>query len=262
MAYLDGELPVRDRSAVESHLGGCRPCQSDLDDLRGMAAEFTTAIGLADGAIPMLKARARLQPHVAAGHRPAVAARMGASGLLKAAAVVLLVAGAGSAAIPGTPLNRLVGSMLDPDSTPVASDAADAPFAGELSEPVIAAPPTEEQRLPGAEFGVQPVAGQGRVSIHGPAEGATIAVRLVDSTRLVRVAAIRADDTRFESGEGYVEVFGNTTGLIVEVPRNLASMTVEVDGRLYFVKDGDQTRAVGPGSAAGPDEFVFQARSR
>lgn len=261
MAYLDGELPVRDRSIIEAHLGDCRPCRSEFDELQGMAAEFASAIGLADGAIPMLRARARLQPRIAAGQRPAAVVRTGASGLLKAAAVVLLIAGAGSAAIPGTPLNRLVGSMLD--RTPAAGTPdAQVPVVGELADPVLATPPAAEQRLPGAEFGLPPVAGQGRVSINAPTAGATIAVRLVDTTRLIRVAALSADETRFESGEGYVQVFGNTTGVIVEVPRNLASVTVEVDGRLYFVKDGAQTRVVGPGSESAPGEFVFQAHSR
>lgn len=264
MAYLDGELPGEERYVVESHLGGCAPCTSELDELRFMATEFSAALALTEAPVPMLRARARLQPHLADADRSATVTRTGrrmaTAPLLKAAAIVLLLAGAASAAIPGTPLRRLVESIAEHAATLVSGPEAP-PAVVDSAEPVVATPPAVEQRQPGNEVGMEPLGGRARVSINGPVAGATIAVRLYDGD-VVRVTAISADDTRFEYGSGYVDVFDNTTGLIVEVPRGLAAMTVEVDGRLYFAKDGDTTRAPGPGAQNRPDEFIFQAHSR
>ena len=263
MAYLDGAIPGEERYAIESHVRECGPCTAELDELRGLSDEFSAAIALTDVAPPMLRARARLQPHLAGSSRPAAAERTGrrmaTASLLKAAAIVLLLAGAASAAIPDSPLRRLVESIAERAATLVSGP--DAPVVVESPDPVVATPPAVEQRQPGNEWGVAPLSGRARVSIHEPVSGATIAVRLVDEDR-VRVTAISADDTRVESGTGYIDVFENTTGLIIEVPRDLASMTVEVDGRLYFVKDGDRTRTPGPGARNRLDEFVFQAHSR
>jgi hypothetical protein len=229
-----------------------------------MSSTFASAMALTDVASPMLRARARLEPHIAAPAAAGLAARTRRApipaGLLKAAAIVLLVAGAASAAIPGTPLRRLVETIAERAATLV-TDAPSATIV-DLPDPVLAVPPVVEQRQPGNELMVVPVAGRARVSIHSPVQGATIAVRLVDSATSVRVMALSADETRFQTGAGYIDVFENTAGLVVEVPRDLESMTVVVDGRVYFVKDGDQTRLLGPGAETRPDEFVFQAHSR
>lgn len=261
MAYLDGEMPVRDRTAIESHIGECRPCEAELTELRSMSSTFASAMALSDVVSPMLRARARLEPHIPAaagvGARPRRAPIP--AGLLKAAAIVLLVAGAASAAIPGTPLRRLVETIAERAATLV-SDAPSATIV-DVPDPVLAVPPVVEQRQPGNELMVVPVGGRARVSIHSPVQGATIAVRLVDSATSVRVVALGADETRFQTGAGYIDVFENTAGLVVEVPRDLESMTVIVDGRVYFVRDGEQTRLLGPGAETRPDEFVFQAHS-
>jgi anti-sigma factor RsiW len=263
MAYLDGAIPGEERYAIESHIDACDPCTTELDELRGMSDEFSAAVALTDVAPPMLRARARLQPYLVGSTRPAPAARTGrrmaTAPLLKAAAIVLLLAGAASAAIPDSPLRRLVESIAERAAALVSGP--DAPVVVESPDPVVATPPAAEQRQPGNEWGVAPLAGGARVTIHEPVSGATIAVRLVDEDR-VRVTAISADDTRVVTGTGYMDVFENTTGLIIEVPRDLDSMTVEVDGRLYFVKDGDRTRTPGPGALNRPDEFVFQAHTR
>jgi hypothetical protein len=262
MTLLDGEIPAGERYVIESHIGECGTCTAELDELRSMASEFSAALAMTDSAAPVLRARARLQPHVAESKHAAAARthrHMPAAALLKAAAIVLLVAGAASAAIPGTPLRRLIESIAERAATLISGP--EAPAVVESPEPVFATPPAVEQRQPGNEYGIVPVGGRARVSIHEPVAGATIAVRLVDHDR-VRVTAISADDTRVQSGQGWMDVFENTTGLIIEVPRDLASMTVEVDGRLYFVKDGDRTRTPGPGTQNRRGEFVFQAHSR
>ena len=36
--YLDGELPVGERVALEAHLAGCAPCRATLDELRWVVA--------------------------------------------------------------------------------------------------------------------------------------------------------------------------------------------------------------------------------
>jgi hypothetical protein len=71
-------------------------------------------------------------------------------------------------------------------------------------------------------------------------------------------------------GSHWAEAFGDlgahdaksTAGLIVEVPRGLARLTIDVDGEVFFVKDDAGARLLVPGADSGSDEFVFQARSR
>jgi len=259
MAYLDGELPGREQSVVESHLDGCGPCTAELDDLRGMSFEFSTAVALVDGPVPMLRARANIASRVRTGTASASLRRVPAD-LLKAAAVVLLLAGAASAAIPGSPLRRLVESIVEETSALIHPQVQ--PTVVEAPEPVMATPPAAaEQHSSGQSLGVSPSLGRARVSIQGAVAGASITVRLVD-TNVVQVTAVSSDETRFESGAGFIDVYDNASGVIIEVPRSVASMTVEVDGSSYFVKDGARTRLLGPGSETGPGEFVFQAHSR
>jgi anti-sigma factor RsiW len=42
-AYHDGELPPAQRAAVESHIAGCEPCSSFLDDLREISRRVQSA---------------------------------------------------------------------------------------------------------------------------------------------------------------------------------------------------------------------------
>lgn len=259
MAYLDGALPERERNAVEAHVRDCRPCTESCDELRAAATEFAHALALVDGPVPMLEARVRLQ-HVAAvaqdsGRRPRW--RAVPADLLKAAAVVLLLAGAASAAIPGSPIRQLVDRALraiQGEPVPVRIEEAPAVEAVPPSAPVQPPSPT-------GDVAVDPVNGQARVSIHSPGVEAQITVRLVDGEKVtVFWSSDDADTTRFGTGPGFIDVYQVQSAVVVEIPRSVARATVDVDGNVYYLKDGDDLQILGPGAEKTGDDVVFQAR--
>ena len=262
MALLDGEIAVQDRIALEAHLDACTQCATELSELREFSREFASALTVADGAIPLMAARARFEDHTPRPRlqRPVTMLPVsGAGSLLKAAAVVLLLAGGASAAIPGSPVRRAAAAVADFVARLVGNEAA--PVV-EATAPV-AEPPAEQEPvgpLPGIVL--TPIDGYVRVSLHDVDPGARIVVRLVDAEGTIKVPAGQKEPT-FEprNAENHVDVSGITAGIIVELPRRLDSALVEVDGRPYFVKSGSSQRILGPNPERTNDEVVFRARS-
>jgi hypothetical protein len=240
LSYIDGELAPPEVDALEGHLPGCAACRTDLEDVRGLAREATSALGLISAEPSVAEARANLERRRDGrvplhGPRPW---RFATAGLLKAAAIVLALAGAASAAIPGTPLNRLAAALLDrvrgSDTAPAGAQAP--------AEPVVAEPAFEAQEPAGASAGlVLSAEGQMRISVHTVDPSARIDVRLVDGPGSIR-ALTDSDDVRFKTGPGYVEVYDVRAGLLIEVPRRLRAASVEVNGRAFWTKPGDTGR--------------------
>jgi len=255
ISYLDGALPLQERTEVDRHLDSCSACAFEADELRLAAREFSSALALIDMPIPLLKARAGVE-HAMAGTRavdlsPWRGARR-VPAFLKAAAVVLLVAGGASAAIPGTPLNRLVVQIADLASRLVSDD----PEPG----PVVAVP---EQQAPGAatEWGVAPANNRIRISIRGMSDGLHMTVRLVDDTGATVRASASQEIPSAKGGGGVLEISNVTSELIVEIPRAVNRATIEVNGVPYFTKNGQDVRILQAATEAAEDEYVFTARS-
>jgi hypothetical protein len=254
MTYLDDALPVRDREAVEDHLHACSQCAFELEELRSMAREFSGALAITDAPIPMLKARAALVDRTPARRAIQLSPwRAGRSSrLLKAAAVVLLVAGGASAAIPGSPLNRLAAEIAQLASHLV------------FGEPEVAVPvpaPVRQVPLPTAEWGVSPADGRVRISVRGMDDGLRVTVRLVDDAR-VRVTAPGSQDMpAVQRAAGLLELSNVSSELVVELPRSVSRATVEINGVPYYVKNGADVRILQAATEAGDDEFIFIARS-
>ena len=262
MALLDGEIAVQDRIALESHLGACTQCATELSELRELGREFTSALAVADGAIPLMAGRARFEDHTPGPRlqRPVTMLPVaGAGSLLKAAAVVLLLAGGASAAIPGSPVRRAAAAVADFVARLVADEAAPV-----VQAPAPVAEPPVAQEPVGAMPGIvlTPVDGYVRVSLHDVDPGARIVVRLVNGDGTVKAPGGQKEPM-FELGneDNHVHVTGITTGIIVELPRRLDSALVEVGGRPYFVKDGSSQRILGPNAERTDNEVVFRARS-
>ena len=88
-AYMDGELPARDREAVAAHLRGCPSCSIHLDELRAVdAAARELPLSVPDGYFEAFRGslRKRLE-----GSRPARRRLAPAWALAAAAALVLAV---------------------------------------------------------------------------------------------------------------------------------------------------------------------------
>jgi hypothetical protein len=172
-------------------------------------------------------------------------------------AAALLVAFAGAlAAIPGSPVNRLVtqlfadGEERGAERVPEATSPAPVPPA-----PAVAAP---RPALPGVML--LPAAGQVRVLVWEVAPGAIIRVNLVDGNRVSVEAGSDAEDVRFRTGNGRIEVMNlGHAEAIIQIPRSLPIASLDVDGRQWLFKDGDQLRLTGPVVEQATDAVVFRA---
>ncbi|NIP77853.1 MAG: hypothetical protein GWM90_01070, partial [Gemmatimonadetes bacterium] len=92
-AFLDDELPTEERAAAAEHLLACGQCRALRDELVRARSLFSEAVASLD-VRPPGRAR-RADRHVR---------RVGAGSFVKAAGLVLLLAAAASAAVPGTPV--------------------------------------------------------------------------------------------------------------------------------------------------------------
>jgi hypothetical protein len=260
-SWLDGELSENDRAAAEAHLAVCTECASERDSLREAAMEVGEALGLLSPVIPLLAARARIDDSVAAArtrHTLAWPRRLVTASLLRAAAVVLLLAGAVSAAIPGSPVSSWARDLLDRASRLLGGPTSDQTAAPPVIEPTSPRAPAPER---GASVGLEN--GRVRVVIHPPAEGTRVEVRLVDAEEATVTPLGTGTEYRLRTGAGRLELFGiDAAGVLVELPRGARLAEVEVGGRIYYSKEGDTERTPGPVRERAAGSVVFQAPPR
>lgn len=263
-AYLDGEMGSPAAAELTDHLGRCPACAAELRELESAGARFHDAVTLVAAEPPLLRAQAAL----AAARRQDVAvvrsdepvthwravSRLGAGSFAKAAMLLLALAGAGAAAIPGSPVRRAlettfarVAQFFAP-AVPVALDPA-------LDAPVVDAGTV----VTGSRMGVLPAAGQVRVVLEAPAVGALdITVRLVDEP-LAHVATAPGDGVRFRTGPGRIEATELPAGaVLVEIPRAAVAAEVEVGGVVYAVKRGSELQLSGPAGTGRGEQVRFR----
>lgn len=284
-AHLDGEMLEIDRIALESHLGVCAACRAEQDELgrasqllhatlvasdevagtmaalEGFAARrhaLDGAPAAANGATPLdapRPIRPRTRQRGATTGRPL---RLARGGLLKAAALALLLAGAASAAVPDWPVRQLIDAVR----ARLADEVEPLPAASEPAAPAAAEPadPAAQERIEPAYL-LEPANGTLRIGLRSVADDALIHLRLVDEPK----ATIRPGDREqsgieSRTGRGWIELRNLGAGDIhVDLPRWADSLTVQVNGRTYFQKRGDQTRSPGPIVTSHPDAYVFRA---
>jgi hypothetical protein len=254
-AYLDEEISGSAAAELRGHLAGCAACAGELKVLRRAHDTVHESLGmLAAGDVPVLRARAALATRRAATQRRWSLARLGTGGLAKAAMLLLALAGAGAAAIPGSPVRR----ALENTFARVAQLFNGAPLEQEMpGVPVVTqtpdGPPVTTSRM-----GVLPSDGRVRVLLNVPAAPVEVQVRLVDD-RMAHVEAATDDAVRFRTGAGRIEVAGLNAGrIMVEIPRSAQGATIEVDGLVYVYKQGDTLRLSGPAGRDRGDQVRFR----
>src|SRR5690606_6379128 len=98
-AYLDGEIDGATEVALRDHVVACAVCAAELEVLREADRRTGEALALLDVvAAPMLRAQAAIARERRGGMRSLRG--IGAASLAKAAMLLLVLAGAGAAAIP------------------------------------------------------------------------------------------------------------------------------------------------------------------
>jgi hypothetical protein len=252
-AYLDGEIDSKAAAELSDHLGGCAACAMELDALRSIGADVHGALGLlAAPAPPLLRARAAIAAERQAARRGGLR-RLGARGLAKAAMLFLALAGAGAAAIPGSPVRRAL-------ETTIARVAE--LFRGADAPPAVA-PVTPAAEAPDARFAsgaaVLPADGRVRILLHVPTAELEVVVRLVDTPRAEIDAATEEGGVRFRTGAGRIEVSGLSAGVVtIDIPRGVQNATVEVAGRVHTYKRGDVLHLSGPAGQDSGQQVSFR----
>ncbi|HYJ80593.1 MAG TPA: zf-HC2 domain-containing protein [Longimicrobiaceae bacterium] len=246
-ALLDGELAGAERHAAEAHLAACPACAAEQRGLRSAQERMRTVLAEADAPAPVAQAQMALRRRAA---RASQAAK-GRRALLRAAVLVLGVAGAATAAVavPGSPIPGLITDILpgakDPLRETVGPRPAPAPAA--LAEDA----PTGVSILPEA--------GSVRVVLSGSAPGLRVRTRLVDGAHAEVHASAAAARARFRTSPGRIEVVGAGAGEVtVSLPRGARAAFVEVNGRVYVAKEGGSLRVMAPVVDPAASEPVFR----
>lgn len=282
-AHLDGEMPEMDRIALESHLAGCAKCRAEQDELRQASRLLHSALVTSDvvaGTMTALEGFAARRhaldgapaaangaaPHAAARQRPSRPRtgkrttfvrplRLARGGLLKAAALALMLAGAVSAAVPESPVRRLIEAVRDrlvDETTSVPATPAPDGVGTVPSEP------TSQERIDAAYL-PEPADGALRVRLRAIGEDALIHIRLVDAAKAT-IRPMAESGVESYTGRGWIELRNLGDGdVFVDLPRSADRLTVEVDGRTYFQKLGEEMRSPGPMVTSQSGEYVFRA---
>jgi anti-sigma factor RsiW len=256
-AYLDEEISSSAAAELRDHLAGCAACERELLTLRAADERVRASLALlAADEPPVLRARAAIAAHRRSPARPRRSlARFGTGSLAKAAMLLLALAGAGAAAIPGSPIRRALETTFARVAQLFNGAAPPAPDTALPLEP--AADPAIIDAV-SSRMGVMPADGRVRVLLHAPAGPVHVHVRISDDP-MAHVEAVTGDAVRFRTGSGRIEVAGLTSGTVtIEIPRNAHGATVEVDGLVYVYKQGEILRSSGPGGRGQGDQVRFQ----
>ncbi|MBW3552599.1 MAG: hypothetical protein KY466_03765 [Gemmatimonadetes bacterium] len=211
-AFLDDGLPVRERAGDAEHLLVCGECRAELDALTRTNARLAAAL-------------TRLDVPAPAAAPPVARRRWGFGGLslVRAAVLVLVIAAAASATVPGSPVREWLVEAVRPAPTPV---EAPGPV------PRVVRPPAAD--VPAAPVGVGlSEAREVEVLVTG-LEDARIRLLRSDATGVSVSAVGTLRDPVFRIGSDRIEVVGGAGGeLVVEVPRGARLVRLVVDGRRY-----------------------------
>lgn len=253
-AHLDGETGGPDSERIREHLAGCAACAARLRELEADRAAVARAVARLDVPPPVDAARMELRDRLAARSGTAEWGGAGEGGragplsrraLARAAILLLLVAGVAADRLPGSPFQGWLGELAGQVRSAFAGGADDRP------DTTADAPAGE------AESGVRvsPAGGRVRIVLTGLPPGSRIDVRLVDGAE----AGVRGmGGGRYRTAPGLIEVVEPGAGVRVEIPREVPSATVEVDGRVYLRKEGGRLEVAGPATDSTEAELRFR----
>lgn len=243
-ALLDSELSEADEREARRHVAVCDTCSSLFAEIGAGSALLGSSLSLLDRPVRQLRL-------VGAPVRPvARPARWSAVPLGKAAALLLSVAAAASATIPGSPVRGWIEDRLAPSAAPVALEAP-----AEEATATAVAPPME------AGVGAEPLDGHLRIVLTDAAPDLEVRAAFTDARRGGVYGSELNEGVRFESSPGRVEAIGATSGTLrIEIPRAAQTAVVEVDGMVYLAKEGDALRLQVPQQDASGAEVTFTIR--
>lgn len=259
-AHLDGEVESAQAQSLAAHLEVCAVCARALGEMRAGSERASLAFGLLDRPAPTAAAFAAVvganedvSVKSIAAHRSW--GRPARVGILKAAMLALFTTGAAAAAIPGSPVqrwlgtawDRLTGDRTETNAEVVVPETTDAP-----------APAVAESTPRAASISIEPVDGVVEIILRDVGNAEAVRVVFVDDPRAT-VEAEGGADARFRTGPSSIEAIGLGTGLVtVSLPRDLHTISVSVDGNVVLEKRDGTVHTSGTVSEQTSDTIVFR----
>jgi len=217
LALIHGELNGRDEESARAHVAACADCAGRSVALARADAETEDLLRLLDHPVPSrpLRVPRQARPRWA---RPAIAASL-----------ALLLAGAAAAAVPGTALHRWIADRLGTAPAPQPA-------------PVAPAPRSAETQAGGVEL---PGSGALTVTFAVPEPAGRLTVSAWSQGGAVLHAF--GGDVGYQVGKGRIAVDNRRPAgrYTLEVPTDLARLTVVVAGRTVFDGEREKLAAIG-----------------
>lgn len=235
VAIRDGQLVDADAKA---HVGTCAQCASALDGARRRAELVSSALSLLDAPVDTKRAKQVVRRRLDHQREADTATTRWVVHLRRAAAVVLLTAGA-AYALPGSPVRGWLGPEPETVDTPPGTTSA------------------QESARGGIEVLVPD--GRIRVSLTQVQPGVTIEVVWTDEAR-ARISAAPGSSFSFGDGRAEADVAGGP--VLVELPRLAPVISLVVDGRTYLRRSSGPLEVLEPTVQRTDDRLRFVVSAR
>jgi hypothetical protein len=230
MSHLDDAaiLSLRDSERADvaglDHVRTCDDCERAVFDARARATLVHDALSSLDDAVDVEVAKAAVRSRLDESRNTGLRRRSWMGHMGRAAAVLLIAAGAVSA-LPGSPVRRLL--QRAPETGAGATSGTAAP--NQNVGPAGIAVPVPEGRI--------------RVVVREAEPGSELDVIWSDGStaRIIAPAG-----SRFAYTDGRAEVVPAKGDVTVEIPRTVSDATLEVDGRTYLAGSSDNPLISGP----------------
>jgi len=256
-ALLDGEVQGPELDEIQTHLTGCLECRASFDILKEASGKTAAALLLLDTPPPLELAKGRFLTHDQSrdrsgrrsGFRPFP--RIPFS-LPRAASIALLLTGGAVAALPGSPVRRWMaeGWQALAGSPQTSVDQGVSQGAPEGPEPA-----RPDAGLPETGASISALEGKVEIWIHDLPAQSELRVLWTDGEEAWVYAG---EGTRFNGVSGRLDTFSPPGAVRIEIPRNLGSVVVRLEGSVLLRKSGGEVEILGPVQERSPSEIVFE----
>lgn len=235
LALRDGGLVTGD---AREHVATCGRCAGALGEAGRRADAIAQTLAMLDGAVDVEAAKARVRARLDGAPERNPTGTLGVSHFGRAAAVLLLAAGAATAALPGSPVRAWLRSGPDPTTVGAAATAQEAHEGG-----IVVSVPD----------------GRIDVVLTGVQAGSRLDVVWRDAAT-ARISA--AAGSSFSYAEGRAEARVSSGPVRIELPRYAPIVSISVDGRTYLRRSSSGLELLAPVVQQSDDLIRFVVRER
>lgn len=244
-ALLDGEASGGGEG-LRTHLAGCTPC-AEAAEIQGVSwKNLSDALSILDVPAPEKSARGRILEEA---RKRRGFGRWVRRNLAKAASITILLTAGTAAALPGSPVRRLVGKSW---TAVFQGDPAVSPASAEDPGEGVGTVNPRDPRLVGAT--ISALSGPLALKVEGLEGTASLRVLMVVGDQ---AGIFAGEGTRFRTVSGELLASDPPGEVVVEIPLSATGVTVSVNGELYLAKTEGGLEILGPVRARTPAEIRF-----